>query len=98
MAPPPQRGDPLPQGGTLEARTSGGIHGHAESRGCSGGAELEGTNGDEGEPDKASRGSGEPDGTRRGPGVPDSVSSWIGAASGANSVSSWIGRPLERTL
>ncbi len=25
MAPPPQRGDPLPQGGTLEARTSGGI-------------------------------------------------------------------------
>ncbi len=87
---PPQRGNPLPQGGTLEARTSGGILDVLSPRGCSGGAELEGTNGDEGEPNGASRGSGEPDETSRGSGA-NSASSRIGAASGADSASSRIG-------
>ncbi len=42
---PPKRGNPLPQGGT----NIRGYSGRAESLGRSGGAELEGTSGDEGE-------------------------------------------------
>ncbi len=73
-------GTPLPQGGTLEARTSRGI---LEVLGLQldrtrGEGELGGTSGDE----------GELGGT--GWGV-DSASSWDGAGSGADSASSWDG-------
>ncbi len=79
-------GIPLPQGGTLEARTSGGI-----LRGRSESAKLDRTSGDEGElggtgwgADSASSWDGAGSGA-------DSASSWDGAGSGADSASSWDG-------